>query len=373
MPTLRVHTALSEIPRAAWDALLPPQASAFLDWDWLQALEETGCVGPDAGWHPHHVALYDDERLVAAAPTYVKTHSMGEFVYDWSWAHAARQMGTAYYPKLIVGVPFTPVTGQRLLVADDFPREAGVQALVAGFQEIARQLPCHGIHVLFDREDEAAGLERLGAATRLQFQFHWLNQGFSTFEDFLATLKSKRRGEVRRERRRLAESGVTIRVREGAGISTQDLHTMQGFYRDTCWKFGGRAYLNPDLWDLLPERMGHRLHIVQAFDGQRPIAGTLNLQKGGRLFGRYWGCSEERKFLHFEVAYYAAVEHCIERGLQVFEPGHGGGHKYVRGFTPTLCHSSHWLMDPRFDAAIRDFLARESPAVRQRVVELGGE
>ncbi|MCP4804882.1 MAG: GNAT family N-acetyltransferase [Proteobacteria bacterium] len=370
MPSIRVHTALSEIPRAAWNALLSENASAFLDWEWLEGLEETGCVGPDAGWHPHHVAVYEDERLVAAAPAYVKTNSMGEFVYDWSWAHAARQMGKNYYPKLIVGVPFTPVTGQRLLVADDYPRDVGIRALVAGFQEIARQLPCHGIHILFNQETEAQELEGVGAATRLQFQFHWENREYADFEGFLASLRSKRRGEIRRERRRLGESGVRVHVREGAGITSADLAVMQGFYQEACRKFGGRAYLNPDFWELLPDRMGSRLHLVQALDGDKPIAGTLNIQKGNRLYGRYWGCSEERKYLHFEVAYYTAVEHCIERGLEVFEPGHGGGHKYVRGFQPTLCHSSHWLMDPAFDRAIRDFLGRESDAVRERVAEL---
>ena len=361
MRTVRVHAALDEVPREAWNALVDDDP--FLSWEWLEALERTGCVSGETGWLPRHLTVWEDERLVAACPTYVKSHSMGEFVYDWSWAHAARQMGVAYYPKLIVGVPFTPVTGRRLL--GDRP-----EVLVAALGELGSQLECAGIHVLFDGPDEARALTHLGGDERLQFQFHWRNRGFESFEGFLATLKSKRRTEIRRERRRLSESGVRVRVLEGAEVTTEDLEAVRRCYQDTCWKFGGRTYLKPEMWAEIPEVLGPALHLVQALEGDRVIAATLNVRSGKRLYGRYWGCLEERKFLHFEVCYYRAIEYCIERGLEAFEPGHGGGHKYVRGFEPTLCHSNHWLADRRFGAAIADFLEREREAVEARVAGL---
>lgn len=363
MTRVEVHGALNEIPRTAWNALLPEDHDPFIGWDWLSALETTGCVGEHSGWLPRHVAVYEADVLVAACPAYVKLNSMGEFVYDWSWAHAARQMGLRYYPKLVVGVPFTPVTGPRLL-------GGRAEVLVAALQEVGRRLGCQGVHVLFDTAAQARALAGLGGAERLQFQFHWHNDGFEDFEGFLATLKSKRRTEVRRERRRLGESGLRIRVLEGAEIGQADLASTEQCYRDTCQKFGGHQYLSPDLWECIGDVLGPNLHIVQALDGERVIAATLNVRSPKRLYGRYWGCLEERRFLHFELCYYRAVEYCIERGLEVFEPGHGGGHKYVRGFRPTLCHSNHWLAEPRFRAAIEDFLKREGPAVRARVLGL---
>jgi predicted N-acyltransferase len=370
LQAVRVFGDIASVPEEAWDRLVGG-GSPFLEHRWLRALEESGCVDPDTGWVPRHVTVWRRDRLVAAAPAYVKLNSMGEFVYDWSWAHAARQVGVPYYPKLIVGVPFTPVTGQRLLV-EPGPSAAELrQVLVAGLQELARQLECSGLHVLFPQPGESVALEQLGGSLRLQSQFHWTNHGYSDFEDFLArAMKGKRRGEVRRERRRLAETGVTLRVLEGEQIDEAALAAMQGFYTDTCWKFGGRSYLNPDLWAWLFEGFRDRLHLVLAYDQGRPIAGALNVQKGERLYGRYWGCSEERPYLHFEVCYYRAIEHCIERGLSVFEPGHGGGHKYPRGFEPTLTRSNHWLADPRLAGPIESFLVRERAAVRERVSEL---
>lgn len=367
MQAVRVYGDIASIPEAAWDALLGPEGSPFMEHRWLRALEDSGCVNADSGWIPRHVTVWKEEQLVAACPAYVKLHSMGEFVYDWSWAHAARQLGVRYYPKLIVGVPFTPATGQRLLVSEPALR----QVLIAGLQELGRQLECHGLHVLFPQPEESQDLQELGGQLRLQSQFHWSNRDYADFEDFLCrAMKGKRRGEVRRERRRLAESGVRVEVLEGEDISEAALSAMQGFYTDTCWKFGGHAYLNPDLWAWMLEGFRDRLHLVLAYEGDRPIAGALNVQKAGRLYGRYWGCSEERPYLHFEVCYYRAIEHCIERGLQVFEPGHGGGHKYPRGFEPTITRSNHWLADTRLSGAVEAFLGRERDAVRQRVKEL---
>lgn len=363
--TLRVHSSIDSIDPLAWDSLVGERGSPFLEHAWLNLVEQSGSASPETGWHPQHLSVWRGETLVAAAPSYVKTHSMGEFVYDWSWANAAQQLGVAYYPKLIVGVPFTPVTGDRLLVASGEDR--GLQGmLVRGLLQRAADIDCAGLHVLFDPQGESERLEELGGARRLQFQFHWKNRGYSDFEDFLRVFKSKKRSEFRRERKRLAESGVTVERLMGDEIQDEHVAAMSRFYETTCMQFGGNSYLNEDFWAQVLDRFGHRMQLVLARDGEKIIAGAFNIQRAGRLYGRYWGCSEERRFLHFEVCYYQAIEHCIEQGLDVFEPGHGGGHKYPRGFEPTLTYSNHWIQSPRLDGPIRDFLKREGAAVQEQ-------
>lgn len=368
---IRVHTGIGQVPAAAWDALVGPDGSPFLEHRWLLALEESGCAVADTGWYPSHITVWDeDERLWAAAPVYLKVHSMGEFVYDWSWANAARQLGVDYYPKIVVGVPFTPATGQRLLVAPGADAARARQILVSALHQLAKQAGCAGIHVLFNPVDCADSLGTLGAATRLQFQFHWENQGFSSFDDFLGQFRSKRRSEFKRERRKVAADGVRVVRVSGDQATDAQIAAMHRFYQITCDQFGGRTYLNPAFWGQVRDRFGDRVQLVLAYDGDRAIAGAFNVEKGKRLYGRYWGCSEERRFLHFEVCYYQAIEHCIERGLDVFEPGHGGGHKYPRGFLPTLTHSSHWILEPRLNGPIRDFVEREAAEVRLRAAAL---
>ncbi len=367
--TLRVHSSIDSIDPLDWDALVGAQGSPFLEHAWLNAVEQTGSASAETGWHPQHLTVWRGDALVGAAPAYVKTHSMGEFVYDWSWANAARQLGVSYYPKLVVGVPFTPVAGQRLMVASG--EEGSLEGLmVRALLQRASETDCAGLHVLFDPQDQSERLSGLGGGMRLQFQFQWKNRGYASFEDFLRAFKSKKRSEFRRERRRLAESGVVVERLVGDQIQEEHVAAMSGFYNRTCMQFGGNNYLNDDFWQQVLERFGHRMQLVMARDGKRWIAGAFNVQKADRLYGRYWGCSEERKFLHFEVCYYQAIEHCIENGLQVFEPGHGGGHKYPRGFEPTLTYSNHWIQSPRLDGPIRDFLERERAAVRQQAQAL---
>lgn len=367
---LRSVGGIAQLPAAAWDRLVGPSGSPFLEHRFLHLLEESGSASDETGWYPQHLTLWDGEELVGAAPTYVKTHSMGEFVYDWAWAHAARQMGAAYYPKVVVGVPFTPATGQRLLTAPDRPRDPLLKALVGGLHELSRATGCHGVHVLFPTEAETAALEPLGGATRLQFQFHWEDAGYGDFEGFLARMKTKRRGELRRERRRLAETGVVCKIIEGDELRDEHMEQMRRFYVNTADRFGGEIYLNDKFWAGALHTLRDRLQLVFAYDGARPIAGALNIKKGDRLYGRYWGFSAEVPFLHFEVCYYQPIEYCLKHGLVAFEPGHGGGHKYPRGFEPRLCRSSHWLTEPRFDRAIRETLRREREAVLTQTEEL---
>ena len=367
---IEVLGSYGDVDPAEWDALVG-DGSPFLEHAFLAGLEDFECAVPMTGWGPRPVLVREDDgRLVAASPGWLKGHSMGEFVYDHSWAHAAERAGIRYYPKLIAAVPFTPVTGSRLLVHPDEPDPAfRRKQLAVGLNEAARD--CAGLHLLFDTEDESEVAEQLGMFERLQFQFHWQNRGYATFEDWLADgFKSKQRNKVRRERRDVA---ADVDVEVVTGPDTEIVDALHGFYTNTCRQFGpwGRVYLNRDFFRHLADVWAHRLHAVVARtkDGQI-VGGAFNVQKGNRLYGRYWGCSDQVRFLHFEVCYYAPVEWSIAHGIDVFEPGHGGGHKYRRGFLPVITRSNHRLRDPRLHAALEDHARREADHVRDEAAFL---
>lgn len=350
-----------------WDPLVG-EGSPFLERVFLEALERFGSASPATGWTARIVLVRDGERLVGAAPAYVKTHSMGEFVYDHAWADAARRGGLRYYPKLIVGVPFTPVSGERLLVHPEADRAAVQNALLRGLEEAAKD--CHGLHVLFDTEAEAAVLAKRGAFTRLQYQFHWSNNGYRTFEDWVCTFPSDKRNKIRRERKELKG----LRIEAITNPEPAVIDALHAFHSNTASQFGpwGHVYLSRETFRYLGEVWGNRLHTVVAWEGDRIVAGAFNVLKGDRLYGRYWGTDENVRFLHFEVCYYRAIEDCIARGIGTFEPGHGGGHKYRRGFVPTVTYSNHWLADPRLHDALRRYSAEEATAVRREVDVLAG-
>lgn len=363
---VHVHAAIADIDADAWDQLLGPEPNPFLRHSFLSLMEQSGSASPQTGWIPRHLAIVEDGLLVAAAPTYVKTHSMGEFVYDWGWAHLAQQLKVEYYPKLVVAVPFSPVVGPRLLTAPG--RGELREALVGGLLELNRTLGCHGVHVLFNTPEEAQALEAFGARTRLQTQSWWRNLDYGDFDAFLMEgLPRKRRKEVRRERRRLGETSLRMeRVRAPDPVRLQ---VMSAFYRRTCRMYGGNSYLNDRVWKMLPESpFLEHVQLTLGWDGDEPIAGAFNVQGPQRLYGRYWGSADDRPFLHFEACYYQGIEHCIQEGLQVFEPGHGGRHKKPRGFDPALTHSSHWLVNQRLATVLDRFLAEESASVRARLL-----
>ena len=355
---IRVLPGVGSVPQADWDALVG-EGSPFLEHTFLTTLEDAKCVGTGTGWSPCPVTVWEGGRLVGAAPAYLKGHSYGEFVYDWQWAAFAQRNGIRYYPKVAVCVPFTPVTGDRLLVAPDADGDAVRAALIAGLRGIAAE--AQGLHVLFPSERDAAALDAAGGMTRVQWQYHWENQGFRTFEDYLATVPTKRRTQIRKERK----SVPGLRIEAGLNPAPALGRWMYTLYRDTHVRHtGAEGYLEPAFFELLFQRWGHRIHTVVAYDGDTPVAGTLNVFKGDRLYGRHWGTTREVPYLHFEVAIYAAVDWCIANGVAAFEPGHGGEHKRARGFRARLTSSAHWLRDPRLDAALRDFCAREGEAVR---------
>jgi uncharacterized protein len=359
MAELELLGGVREVPREAWDALVG-QESPFLEWDWLASLEESGAVGSETGWAPRPLVARESGQLVAACPLYVKGHSEGEFVFDWSWADAALRAGLEYYPKLLVGVPFTPVTGGRLLTAPGRDRPALLRDLARALEEICLRHDLSGVHVNFCRDDERRALEAEGFLSRLGFQYHWRNRGFADFEGYLGSLRSKRRNQVRRERRELEAEGVEIEHLCGDAIPDDLFDPMYGIYTSTLAKNPwGRHYLNRRFFELLRQRFRPRLCFVVARRAGAIVAGALNVQKGDALYGRYWGCFEEIRHLHFGVCYYAGIAHCIEARLARFEPGAGGAYKQLRGFDAVPTWSAHFLADRRLAAAVGRFLEAE--------------
>jgi hypothetical protein len=370
MIDLRVHGSIREIGEAAWDGLSGVAEAPFLSFAWLDVLEQTKCVGGDTGWLPQHLSFWEGGRLVAAAPAYVKDNSEGEFVFDHSWASAAHRIRLPYYPKLIVAVPFTPATAPRLLVAPGEDRTKLMPALAEALRAIVKKVRISSAHVLFPTEEEASALAEAGLAHRMGIQFHWHNDGFSTFDDFLAKFSSKRRNQIKRERREMDKLGIALSTARGAEITPEVVDAMYGFYTATVDKFyWGRRYLNRAFFEEITAKMRGGVEIVLAKEDKRILAGAFNLAGPKVLYGRYWGASEDRPFLHFNVCYYHSIEECIARGVERFEAGAGGSHKVARGFEPRLTHSAHHIADPRLDGAVREFLEREREAVREHASE----
>ena len=351
---------MADIDRDEWDALVGPDGSPFLEWDWLEALEQSGCVSATTGWAPHHVTVRENGHLIAAAPTYLKGHSQGEFVFDHTWAEAAERAGLTYYPKLLVAVPLTPATGRRILTHPARPRAPLLRAVAEALRDICLRNEISSVHVNFCADDEIEPLRAAGFLHRQGVQYHWRNHDYATFDDYLARMRSKRRIEVRRELRLVAEQGVTVAPIEGQAIDDELFEPMFRLYRSTIEKlYWGRQYLNAAFFDQLRRRWKRHLCFVAARRGDELIAGAINVQKGGVLYGRYWGCFEEVRHLHFVVCYYAGVRHCIERGLHRFEPGAGGEYKHWRGFDAAVTHSLHFVAHEGLANAVADFLARE--------------
>jgi len=370
--TVRFCPSITGLPRDAWDDLVGAE-SPFLEWDWLASLEEAGCLVPERGWQPQHLVLERDGRLVGACPLYVKGNSEGEFVFDHAWAHAALRAGLDYYPKLLVAVPFTPATGARFLTAPGEPRPALIQAMGRALLELCREAGVSSLHINFCRDDEVEALAGLGFLERVGLQYHWENRDYGTFEDYLAGFRSKRRTKIRRERREMADRAIRIRPLAGEAIADELLPQMYRLYEGHILSlYWGRLYLNERFFRLLGERFKRNLCLVVAEREGRLIAGTFNVQKGEAFYGRYWGAFEEYPTLHFNVCYYAAIEHCIGRGLRRFEPGAGGSFKQLRGFDPRPTHSMHHFTHPELHRAVGDFLAQERRQMREAMERLNG-
>ena len=364
--TVKVVPRLADIPAAQWDACAGPD-NPFLSHAFLEALEASGSATAESGWLPQHLALWDDGgRLVGAVPLYLKSHSYGEYVFDWGWASAYERAGGRYYPKLQCSVPFTPVTGPRLLLRPDAGPGAA-DALVAAMLELARRRKVSSLHVTFPTRAEWERLGEAGFLLRVSQQFHWENAGYAGFDDFLAALNSRKRKQIRRERRDALEGGIEIETLTGDAIGRAHWDAFFRFYRSTSDRKWGEAYLTRAFFDLIGERMAGRVVLVVARKAGRPIAGALNLIGGDTLYGRNWGCVGDHPFLHFEVCYYRAIDFAIAHGLKRVEAGAQGQHKIQRGYLPVPTYSAHWIRDPGFARAVADFLLRERCALEQEM------
>ncbi|MGY1409277.1 GNAT family N-acetyltransferase [Luteimonas sp. A611] len=359
MPDLRIHRRLSDIPALAWDAL--HDGNPFVAHAFLSGLEDTGCLRADWGWTPHHVALWDGERLLAAAPAYLKHNSHGEFVFDHAWAHAYAQHGQDYFPKLLCGVPYSPVTGPRLLAPTAGLRAALADALVAE----AGRLALSSAHVNFHGggEDTDFGGDWLA---RTDIQYHWRNDGgWSNFDDYLAAMDHKHRKNIRQERAKVTRAGIGFRTVHGDDASAADLATMHGFYLQTFAEYGNSPALTQGFLQHLAATMPDRLVMFFAVHEGKDVAGALCLRGGDTLYGRYWGAIATLPGLHFETCYYQGIDYCLREGLRVFEPGAQGEHKIARGFLPTFVHSRHWIADPRFREALSAWCGEERTVVER--------
>jgi predicted N-acyltransferase len=370
--SLSIADQMAAIDRAGWNALANPPGERydpFVDWDFLEAAESSGCAEPETGWTPRHMLAHDAAgKLVGAAPLYLKMHSRGEFVFDHSWADALHRAGGRYYPKLLCAVPFTPVTGRRLLASG--PRAAAIQRTLANaIVEVGRQWRASSAHFNFLEEDAWRALGAEGFLLREDQQFHWLNRGYGSSEDFLGALSSRKRKTLRRERRE-AQEGLEISRVTGADLTSKHWDAFFKFYMDTGGRKWGAPYLNREFFALLHERMADKCLLILAMDGNKPIAGALNMIGSDTLYGRYWGRTVDRPFLHFEICYYQAIDFAIERGLARVEAGAQGEHKLARGYKPQLTRSAHWIAHSGLRQAVSDYLDREREAVEEGIDQL---
>ena len=365
--TARPHRAeavarIAEIPASAWDACANPDAQTFNPFvahGFLRALEDAGCVGGRSGWNPRHLLLRQGEEIVACAPCYLKSHSQGEYVFDHAWAEAYGNAGGRYYPKLQIAVPFTPVPGRRLLTTGEGRWQANEALLAAAAIELARGCSASGVHITFLDAEACRRLGARGFLERTDQQFHWRNEGYACFDDFLATLASRKRKAVRKEREQAISDGLDIGWVRGSDITEAHWDAFFAFYMDTGSRKWGRPYLNRKAFSLIGAALGDRCLLMFANRGRRPIAGALHVIGGDCLYGRYWGALEHHPCLHFELCYYQAIEFAIRHGLARAEAGAQGQHKLARGYLPTKTYSAHYILDPSLRRAIADYLVRE--------------
>jgi hypothetical protein len=368
---LKLVGRIADIPAEAWDACAG-DGNPFVSHAFLRALEDSRSVGGRSGWLPQHVAVEDGGgRLLACAPLYVKSHSQGEYVFDQGWAQAYERAGGRYYPKLQLAVPFTPVPGPRLLVRPGPLAEAVRGVLVRGLIEVAERLGVSSLHITFPQEADRRHLAEAGLMIRLGCQYHWANNGYRSFDDFLASLASRKRKAIRRERREALADGIEIRALSGGDIRPQHWDAFFAFYMDTGDRKWGRPYLTRGFFEAIGASMADKIVLMMAEKDGRPVAGALNLRGRTTLYGRNWGCLGDFRFLHFETCYYQAIDYAITHGLERVEAGAQGEHKIQRGYLPVETWSAHWIRDPGFARAVEDFLKRERAAVRAEIAALG--
>jgi predicted N-acyltransferase len=365
------HRSIAEVSSREWNAL-GAGGNPFTRHEFLAALERTHCVGRGTGWEPRYLTLQDGGGLAAAAAAFVKTHSFGEFVFDFAWAKGYERLGRRYYPKLTLAAPFTPATGPRLLVRADLDATAVAARLLAELEHHAISHGLSGVHALFLDEAARAACARRGWLLRRDCQFHWTNRGYGSFEEYLGTFTAEKRKKARRERRRVAEAGVHFETRSGGELDEALLDRIYDLHRDTFLRHGHEPYLTRAFFSAAARAMPDSLMVKLARHGRTVVAAAIFFCCPDALFGRYWGAAADYHSLHFEACYHQGIEFCIERGIARFEPGTQGEHKVSRGFEPAITWSAHYIADTAFRAAISEYLAREGAAVEAYALEVQG-
>lgn len=367
---ITTHARLDEIGQPDWDACAAPGSGRpvdpFTTFRFLKALEDSGSVGGRSGWQPHYLSVTDSGQVIAVAPMYAKSHSQGEYIFDFNWADAWDRAGGQYYPKLQIAVPFTPVTGRRFLTRPGH-EAAGTAALVQGAVQIADRNRLSSLHVTFCTAEESAAGAALGLMPRTSQQFHWTDAGYGSFDGFLSSLSSRKRKMIRKEREVAQGFGGQITALTGDAIRPAHWDAFWRFYQDTGSRKWGSPYLTRAFFDRLHDTMRDDVLLVLALRDGRPVAGALNLIGRDTLFGRYWGCTEQHPFLHFELCYYQAIDWALAHGLHRVEAGAQGEHKIARGYLPVACHSLHWIAEPAFRRAVDQYLRAERAAVDEEI------
>nr|WP_321444258.1 GNAT family N-acetyltransferase [uncultured Cohaesibacter sp.] len=365
---LHIKHAISEIGEADWNACLHDtlserKANPFLDFAFLDALEKSGCVSEQTGWLPHHMVLKDDDgSVLAVQPLYLKSHSQGEYVFDYAWADAMERAGGQYYPKLQSAIPFTPVNAPKVLTRKGVNQAIAIAAMASGLKQLCDRYPISSAHLTFLPEQQKTTFESQDFLIRRDQQFHWVNEDYEDYEDFLSHLSSRKRKNIRKERKTAQSHGLTILEKRGNAILESDWDAFFDFYMDTGSRKWGRPYLNRTFFSMIGERMADRVLLVMAYDDEMPVAGALNFIGGDTLYGRYWGTIGDYPCLHFELCYHRAIEWAINHGLMCVEAGAQGEHKIARGYEPQTTWSAHWIDHPAFREAIADYLERERQA-----------
>jgi uncharacterized protein len=361
----RFLNSIESVPAAAWNAL-STNGSPFLRHEFLAALEAESCVGKASGWTPHHLLLENDSgEVIGAMPLFLKDHSWGEFVFDWSWARAYAQAGLDYYPKLVSMTPFTPATDPRLLIAPGADEQAVAQQLATALIEHAKERSIASAHVLFLHEQDRSALDNAQFLWRKDCQFHWYNRGYKSFEDFIGTFRAEKRKKALRERRKVREGGVEYRTLSGSQLTNELWDLVFAFSSRTFEQHGHEHYLTAGFFRRISAALPDSIMVKLAMLNDVPLAAAIFFRSNETLYGRYWGAAANFDSLHFETCYYQGIDYCIEQGLQKFEPGTQGEHKVARGFEPTDTWSAHWISDLRFRRAIDSYLQQEREAIDQ--------
>ncbi len=369
--TVRWINELAEIPQAAWDALAMPLKTPFLEWAWLTNMELSGSVTAETGWLPNHLTVWNGGELAAAAPLYIKGHSYGEFIFDNQWADLAQRMGIRYYPKLVGMAPVTPAEGYRFLVAPNEHESAITELMVRSIDDFCKLHRLSGCHFLYVDPQWQATMNALGYSTWINHNYVWQDREFQNFDDYLGVFNANQRRNIKRERKAVRDAGLTLSTVTGEQIDPALFPQMYAFYADTCDKFGwwGSKYLTPEFFDRLAANYRQRVVFVTAHgdNPKRPVGMSFCITKGDRLYGRYWGSSEDVDCLHFDACYYTPIEWGIQNGIEIFDPGAGGRHKKRRGFPATANYSLHRFYHPRFGEIVRDYLERANERERQEI------